>query len=350
MSVLELFTHAGCVSQREGPTLIRQVLKRYPHILFRQVDLLRDRERANSLGVKMSPTLVLDDKIISVGIPDVKKLVALLRVKKKKIQSGKNGLQFSILLFAVLFPGTHAFSSTTFDHNYPEWSKLLSRYTQHGFVDYVSIKKSPDLLNDYFKSIETISQAEFRQWSKQEKIAFWINAYNVATIRLITEYYPLHKKAFWKAFAFPSNSIQQIPNVWDRPALEIFGETVSLNHIENEILRKEFKEPRIHFALVCASLSCPVLRNEPYRADKLDRQLNDQVSVFLTNPKKFRYNPDADTLYLSPIFKWFKKDFETVGGIISFSKAHLPKTISNDISEETKIEWLDYDWSLNEKG
>jgi hypothetical protein len=113
--------------------------------------------------------------------------------------------------------------------------------------------------------------------------------------------------------------------------------------------RRKTNKLFIYNPLVCASLGCPILRSEPYIADNLDFQLNDQISRFLADPKKFRYDADIDTIRLSPIFKWFKKDFERAGGIILFLKAHLPKGIAGGISEQTKIEWLDYDWSLNER-
>ena len=117
---------------------------------------------------------------------------------------------------------------------------------------------------------------------------------------------------------------------------------MSLNQIENEILRKEFQDPLIHFAIVCASLGCPVLRREPYTADQLDRQLDDQVLQFLQDPKKFRYDSAKIELYLSPIFKWFKEDF--TAGPTAFIKKYWP-----GISENAKIRWLQYDWTLNEQ-
>jgi hypothetical protein len=242
-----------------------------------------------------------------------------------------------------------AFGQETFAFDHSAYQSMLSHYVQEGQVDYLGLKTNRKALDAYLGSVGTLERKQYEWMPENEKIAFWLNAYNAATIKLVMGHYPIKKRASWKALAFPSNSIQQIPDVWNRPALEVFGEQVSLNHIEHEILRKEFKEPRVHFALVCASLGCPVLRNEPYFTDQLGLQLNDQVSAFLADPKKFHYNPNSDTLYLSPIFKWFKKDFEQVGGIPSFLKLHLSDEVGKSISEKTKIEWLDYDWSLNER-
>lgn len=251
----------------------------------------------------------------------------------------------SLLLVSLWTPFLFAES---FDHRYAAFGELLKQYESNGLVHYQSVQKSPELLNQVLAEFGRVEKSDYENWKPDEQIAFWINAYNAAVIKAIVDHYPLEKGLSWKALAYPSNSIQQIPNVWNQPALEVFGEQVSLNHIEHEILRKKFKEPGIHFALVCASLGCPFLRSEPYVTDKLNVQLNEQISAFLTDPKKFRYNPDADTLYLSPIFKWFKKDFERAGGIRSFLRVHLPGGIGRSISEKTKIEWLDYDWSLNE--
>lgn len=258
----------------------------------------------------------------------------------------KKKVLMSLWLVSLWIPSLFAES---FDHHYAAFERLLKQYEGNGLVNYQAVQKSPELLNQILTRSARVEESDYAKWKRNERIAFWINAYNVAVIKTVTDHYPLEKGLSWKALAYPSNSIQQIPNIWNQPALEVFGEKVSLNHIEHEILRKEFKEPRIHFALVCASLGCPVLRSEPYLADKLDLQLNDQISLFLAEPKKFRYNPDADTLYLSPIFKWFKKDFEQVGGIRLFLKVHLPGDVGKSISKKTRIKWLDYDWSLNER-
>jgi len=260
----------------------------------------------------------------------------MLKVKK---------VVFPVLGMVILF----SMSSYAESVEFTRLGQMLHRYIRNGLVDYQGIQKSTELFNQALDQFQNVRDSDYKNWTRNEQEAFWINAYNITVVKTIIEHYPLQKALTWKAILYPSNSIQQIPNVWNRPALEVFGEKVSLNHIEHEILRKEFQEPRIHFALVCASLGCPVLRSEPYLADKLDLQLNDQISAFLADPKKFRYNPDADTLYLSPIFKWFKKDFEQVGGITSFLNVHLPGDVGKSISGKTKIKWLDYDWSLNER-
>lgn len=255
-------------------------------------------------------------------------------------------LIFCLFLAAAQTAGADA---PQFDHRHFAWNQFLQQLTKDGRVNYGVLSNNPAQLNIFLESVGHVLKNEYEGWNREQKIAFWINAYNAAVIKTVVDHYPLEKGLSWKALAYPSNSIQQIPDVWDRPALDVFGAKVSLNYIEHEVLRKEFKDPRIHFALVCASLGCPILRSEPYVSERLDTQLDDQIRRFLADPKKAHYDSEAGTLNLSPIFKWFREDFEKAGGIVQFVKPYLPQEFSGKISADTKIEWLDYDWSLNER-
>lgn len=252
------------------------------------------------------------------------------------------------LLAMVLLSGIVR-ASSAFDHTYSEWGHLPGKYVQNGLVDYEGLQKAPGDLAAVLKSFQTATQGEYEKWTRNQKIAFWLNIYNYSAVKLVVEHYPMKKRLGWKALAYPDNSIQQIPGVWKRKAIEVLARELSLHEIEHGILRKEFREPRIHFALVCASLGCPVLRKEPYQGEKLDAQLDDQVRNFLLDSRKARFEDATDTLYLSPIFKWFRRDFEKAGGIASFVKNYWPEEVANKISSETQIEWLDYDWHLNER-
>ena len=234
------------------------------------------------------------------------------------------------------------------DANYSDFGQFLNQYVQNGLVNYQAVQKSPELLDEILRQLQNVKDDHYKSWQRDEQKAFWINAYNVAVIKTILDHYPLKKGVSWKTLVYPANSIQQIPDVWDQKAIKLLGKDRSLNEIEHEILRKEFKDPRIHFALVCASIGCPVLRPEPYLSNKLDSQLNDQVHVFLSDRRKAYYDKDSDTLHLSPVFRWFGKDFDESGGVIAFIKKYWPAA-EEKWSVQTKIEWLDYDWSLNEK-
>jgi len=259
-----------------------------------------------------------------------------------------NNTAISIGTFLIiLFTSVSAFA---FDHSYSDWDQFLERHVKNGLVDYSVIERSPAEFEKIVRELEGVTIKEYEGWSSPQRMAFWINAYNVGAIKHIVDNYPLKKSFGLSALRYPTNSIQQITDVWNKPVLNLLGKKVSLNHIENEVLRKDFGDPRIHFAIVCASIGCPVLMEEAYNAEKLDIQLNDQIKEFVNTPSKFRYDADKNTLYLSPIFKWFGEDFEKKGGVISFLKDYAPQDIASKLSNTTRIEWQDYDWSLNEQG
>ncbi len=238
-----------------------------------------------------------------------------------------------------------AFSDRVSD--YFSWQKFLDLYLKDGLVNYSAVQTNSALFNAIVSQLENVKKKEYDRWSEDQKKAFWINAYNIEAVKLVLDHYPLKRSLGLQALRYPANSIQQIPDVWNQEALTILGKKISLNYIENEILRKEFQDPRIHFAIVCASLGCPVLRDEPYISDRLDSQLNDAVLKFMQDRKKFNYDAGNNTVYLSPIFKWFKEDFEKAGGIITFIKEYIPP--NKNLPNSAKIQWLEYDWSLNEK-
>lgn len=247
--------------------------------------------------------------------------------------------QFGFVLFIGLALIGDCQESLAFDQAHRAWSGILKTYTEDGFVDYSALKESGGDLESYLKAIEKVSNDEYARWSKDEKAAFWINAYNAFTIQTVVDHYP-------------KKSIKQIPNVWDKKRFTTLGQQWSLNQIEHKILRKEFSEPRIHFALVCASLGCPTLRGEPYTAGDLNSQLDSQVRSFMADTGKARYDRNSDTLRLSPIFKWYREDFEKAGGVIAFlqtkGKRYLPSDMEGKVNLKTKISWLGYDWSLND--
>jgi len=254
-----------------------------------------------------------------------------------------------ILIFLGIFINSF-FSPFYFlanDHDFSSWQESLKRHVKNGLVHYAAIQKNPNLFDGAVSAIGHIKREEYDPWSQNEKKAFWINAYNIGAIKLIVDYYPLKRSLGLQALRYPPNSIQQIPDVWNQKALTILGRKVSLNYMENGILRKEFQDPRIHFAIVCASLGCPVLRDEPYVPEQLDAQLDEAARHFMQDHKKVNYDARNNTLYLSPIFKWFKEDFEKVGGVISFVKKYKPEGMP--LRDDAKIQWLDYDWSLNEQ-
>ncbi|MGE5944889.1 MAG: DUF547 domain-containing protein, partial [Flavobacteriales bacterium] len=165
-------------------------------------------------------------------------------------------------------------------------------------------------------------------WKKEDKLAYWINAYNALTVDLIIRNYPI-------------KSIKDIKNPWKQRLWKLGNTSYNLDEIEHDILRK-MNEPRIHFAIVCASYSCPKLQNEAFVASKLESQLTMATKSFLAD--KNRNELSENSLKISKIFDWFSKDFKQKGSLIEF----LNQYSNINISENAKIKYKEYNWSLNE--
>ena len=243
-----------------------------------------------------------------------------------------------VLLSPVIVIGT----CPEIDGDHGNWSTILRRSVRDGQVAYAALKKEDGPLQAYLGELSAACSADYVDWSREQRLAFWINAYNAFTIRLILDHYPIAsiRKIGWlPAAAFRMEFIPM-------PGLK--GGSVSLNDIEHGTLRADFREPRIHFALVCAARSCPRLRGEAYRASELDRQLDDQARTFLNDASKNRFDPKTNTLYLSQIFDWFRADFETVAESVP---AYVARYIDDPRASgsNVRVEFLEYDWSLNDQ-
>lgn len=250
----------------------------------------------------------------------------------------------------------------TFDHG--AFNDLLGVYVTNGRVDYPNFKKDQTRLETYLAYLQQVNASEFEAWPVSEKKAYWINAYNALTIKAILDHYPIKPGGFIARARFPRNSIRQIADVWDIPMLRLAGKMRTLNDIEHEILRKRYHDPRLHFVLVCASIGCPLLENKAFRADDLEERLDQATRNFLNNPDKLRIDVSSNTLYLSPIFDWFGEDFQSTvsdgpaltnykgddKGVIRFVLKYTSTETTDSITRQhPKIEYLDYDWSLNEQ-
>lgn len=212
--------------------------------------------------------------------------------------------------------------------NHKLFDELLSTYVSaHGNVNYKGFQKEEQKLDQYLKTLSNANPYA-SNWTENDKLAFWINAYNAFTIKTILDNYPVE-------------SIKDIRRPWHQKFFKIAGEEMDLNHIEHEILRK-MNEPRIHFAIVCASFSCPQLKNEAYKAEKIDAQLDYQARLFINDSQRNQIKKDE--LKLSKIFDWFTKDFTTNGNLIDFINRYSKIKVNADAS----ISWLDYNWSLND--
>ena len=229
-------------------------------------------------------------------------------------------------------PGDAAFDHSTFD-------RLLKKHVSpDGWVDYQALAKDADQLEAYIKSV---ANAPIDQMDRNERLALLINAYNAFTLRLILDYYPLQ-------------SIKEIPTAkrWDDKRWQIGPYTLSLNQIEHEQVRPNFKEPRIHFALVCAAVGCPPLRNEAYAADRLEAQLDRQSRYVHSHARWLRFDPQhSHVVHLTRLYNWYGGDFEqTAGSVLNFAARYAPALNHVlDNGGQPQVRWLDYDWSLNSR-
>lgn len=216
------------------------------------------------------------------------------------------------------------------------WSALLKEHVDvNGHVSYKGFKQDAAKLDAYLKVLSDCSPA--KDWTKEERLAYWINAYNAFTVKLIIDHYPVKSiKDIGPKLAIP-----MVNSVWDAKFFKIGGVEMSLNHIEHDILRKEYDEPRIHFAIVCASFSCPKLLNTAFIPKTLEQQLQAQTVDFINDPVRNRVS--ADKLQLSSIFNWFKGDFTKKGTLVQF----IARYAKVKVNDKAKVTYLDYDWNLN---
>lgn len=241
------------------------------------------------------------------------------------------------LVFSSCFTGIPKGDKKPIEHT--EWTSLLKKHVDNdGFVDYKGFIRDSAELNDYLEKLS--NNAPAKNWSKNDKFAYWINAYNAFTVKLIVDNYPVKSI---KDLG-PENPIIFVNTVWDKKFFTIGGKEMTLNTIEHKILRKKFDDARVHFAINCASYSCPKLRTEAFEASKLDAQLTDQAIDFLSDKRKNKVSTDQPQL--SSIFKWFDKDFTKNGQTkIQFINKFSPVKINDNAD----LSYLDYNWELNEK-
>jgi hypothetical protein len=210
-------------------------------------------------------------------------------------------------------------------NKHSRWDQQLKKYVdEQGLVDYKNWLTEKNELDAYIQTLEKMPPLETA--SKEAKLAYWINAYNALTVQLILENYP-------------TKSIKEIKKPWDTDCIEVRGEAYTLGEIEHEILRK-MDEARIHFAINCASASCPNLLNEAFSEKQMETQLTAVTKAFLKDSTKNKLNPSH--IELSRIFLWFGKDFGSKAERLEFISRYSELTIKNP-----KIDYLPYDWSLN---
>ena len=257
------------------------------------------------------------------------------------------GLQSNIALgkspLGQRWPASQRVAMNEIDHT--RFDQVLKKYVdKNGFVDYSALQRSSAGRRDLKAYLSELSRASpGKRSSREAKLAFWINAYNAVTLEGILQVYPTTSIRNHTARVFGYN-------IWKELPLIVGGGQHSLENIEHQILRK-MGEPRIHFAIVCASIGCPRLRNEAYTASQLDQQLSDNVRDFFTRSKHFRFNAKRRTMQVSSILKWFGEDFgRTQVARFTYLQKYLPQPARKiAVDSRTRITYLDYDWNLNDK-
>lgn len=242
------------------------------------------------------------------------------------------------ILFVLLsFVNTESSVSleTDFDHSYKKYDAVLKSHVNKGKVDYAGLKNNPAALDEVIVELSIVTKKEFDSWSESRQLAYLINLYNAATLDLVADNYPL-------------SSIMDIGKPWDIEIVSLFGGKISLNQLEHEVVRKNYKEPRIHFALVCAAKGCPELISEAYTGSKLEMQLEGSTKAFLAVLEKNRIDDANTMLLISPIFEWFAGDFSGKSGSVKVFLAPYYSKIPEDL-KFYRIKYTNYDWSLNDK-
>lgn len=252
---------------------------------------------------------------------------------KKKIKGLCVLLAF---LFVLSFADSPVFADSLQVHG--TWDRLLNKHVKDGIVDYDGFARDGKQLDRY---LDGLSKANVQNLSSNERLAFWINAYNAFTVKLILNHYPV-------------SSIRKISRPWKRKEWNAAGQVLSLDQIEHEILRKQFKEPRIHFAIVCASIGCPDLQSFAYVDSTLDDQLTLAARQFFHSPKHFEIQEDGSGIIIriSKIFSWFGDDFgaakdDRVRFMLPFLDTSTAQKIKK--AENIKLKYKNYDWGLNGK-
>jgi len=243
-------------------------------------------------------------------------------------------MKYLISIFSVLiiFLSSNFSSSPNVAANiHSSWNTLLKKHvSSSGNVSYNGFKADVSSLNQYLNLLKENQPTS--NWSKNEKLAYWINVYNANTISLMVKNWPV-------------TSIKKITQngkgPWDIPFIKLEGKTYSLNDIENNIIRKRFNEPRIHFAVNCAAKGCPPLRNEAFMSAKLNSQLQEQTTKFINNPN--RNTITSTSVQLSKIFDWYKVDFTKNGSLVDF----INKYAKIQATTSAKITFNDYNWEVN---
>ena len=263
-----------------------------------------------------------------------------------------------LMLAGAALPLGLAAQPQPFDHGHAAWTTLLKRHVvllrggQASQLRYAGFQADRALLKAYLDSLSAVPRAAFDSFSKPQQQAFLINAYNAYTVELILTRYP------------DLQSIKDLGSIvsspWKPKWIPLLGGRVSLDDIEHTMLRRRgaYDDPRVHFAVNCASIGCPMLREEAFSADRLEAQLEQQAERFMADRTRNRWNGQRQRLELSKIFDWYGEDFRLghrgIGSLAAFAARHAERLADAPADRERirngtpDIAFLDYDWALND--
>ncbi len=244
-----------------------------------------------------------------------------------------------------------------FDHTYAAYGSVLAGHVAGDRVNYASLTAGRPALDRVVEAFGAVTRSEEAAWSRPQRLAYWINAYNLFTLRAVVDHYPIRGR--WLSI-YPRSSIRQIDGVWTGLRWNAAGRQMTLDAIEHQILRPEFAEPRLHFAINCAAVGCPPLATEPYRPERLEAQLDAAAERYVASPRGLVVSDT--TLRLSSIFKWFGGDFvarfagrgpagrsATDRAVLGVVAAYGPPAAQAlALRATTRIAYVSYDWSLND--
>ncbi len=253
--------------------------------------------------------------------------------------------------FFIFFSCAMTSSASAFDQTHEALGRILARIVTPQGVDYKTLKSKRAALDGYLKSIGSVTPEDLQAFSPNQRLAFWINAYNARVLQSVID-------------AYPVASVQEIPGMFKEKTFEVAGTQMTLDQLENEIIRKRFKEARVHFALNCAAKSCPPLQGHPFVGATLDKDLEAAARRFLSLPTGIQFDREKRMLKISKIFEWFGSDFiehympahkdpkrsDAENAVLGFIATRAPSPIAAVLREREAftLGYLEYDWALNE--
>ena len=258
----------------------------------------------------------------------------------------------ALVLFLLITLGSTT-QAAGFDQQHSQWTQLLGKHVAWinggvaSQVDYAGFKVDQPALDAYLASLSAVTREQYNGWSRDQQLAYLINAYNAFTVKLILDHYPL-------------TSIKEIggvfSNAWKQRFIPLLGQTMTLDELEHGMIRESgvFDDPRIHFAVNCASIGCPALRTDAFVAEQLETQLEDGQQRFLSDRSRNRYNTEKRRFEVSKIFKWYGKDFsDKWGSLEAYLQQHASLLADSQAVDKarknTRIDFTYYDWALNQK-